>query len=48
MTNSSRITKIGLLILGVLLVASASWAQQCPPAAEATRQGVRTRFVRAN
>jgi hypothetical protein len=34
MTNSIRITKIGLLILGVLLVASASWAQQCPPAAE--------------
>ena len=34
MTNFSRIRKIGLLTFGVLLVASASRAQQCPPAAE--------------
>src|SRR5215813_4042113 len=34
MTNSSRVTKIGLLVFGVLLLGSASWAQSCPPAAE--------------
>jgi hypothetical protein len=34
MTNSSRVTKIGLLVFVVLLVASVSWAQSCPPAAE--------------
>src|SRR5690242_19087080 len=34
MTNFSRITKIGLLTFGVLLLASVSWAQQCPPAVE--------------
>jgi len=33
MTNSSHITRINLLILGLLLLASASWAQKCPPAA---------------
>jgi hypothetical protein len=33
MKNSSRIV-IGLLVLGTLLLASASWAQTCPPAAE--------------
>jgi hypothetical protein len=34
MTNSSRVAKIGLLVFGILLLASASWAQNCPPAAE--------------
>jgi len=34
MTNSSRITKISLLIFGLLVLASASGAQTCPPAAE--------------
>jgi len=34
MTNSSRVTRIGLLVFGVLLLAPASWAQSCPPAAE--------------
>lgn len=34
MTNSSRVSKIGLLFFGILLLASASWAQKCPPAAE--------------
>ena len=34
MTNSSRITKIGFLVFGILLLASAAWAQSCPPAAE--------------
>jgi hypothetical protein len=38
MTNSSRITKIGLLILGLLLLASVSGAQKCPPAAEKIAQ----------
>ena len=38
MTNSSRITKISLLIFGLLLLASASWAQTCPPAAEKIAQ----------
>jgi hypothetical protein len=33
MTNSSRVTKIGLLI-GALFLASAACAQTCPPAAE--------------
>jgi hypothetical protein len=33
MTNFSRITKISLLIFGLLVLASASWAQKCPPAA---------------
>jgi hypothetical protein len=32
--TTSRITKISLLIFGLLLLASASWAQKCPPAAE--------------
>jgi hypothetical protein len=36
--NSSRITKISLLIFGLLLLASASWAQKCPPAAEKIAQ----------
>ena len=34
MTNSRRVTKIGLVVFGVLLLASASWAQKGPPAAE--------------
>jgi hypothetical protein len=34
MTNFSRVTKIGFLVFGVLLLASACWAQSCPPAAE--------------
>ena len=34
MTNSIRVSRIGLLIFGVLLVASAAWSQSCPPAAE--------------
>ena len=34
MTNSSRVTKVRLLAFGVLLLASASWAQNCPPSAE--------------
>ena len=38
MTNSSRITKISLLIFGSLVLASASWAQKCPPAAEKIAQ----------
>ena len=35
MTNSSLISKIGLLVFGILLLTSVSWAQKCPPAAEA-------------
>src|SRR5580704_15367655 len=38
MTCSSRITKISLLIFGLLLPASASWAQKCSPAAEKIAQ----------
>src|SRR5438128_648974 len=38
MTNFSRITKIGLLIFGLLVLASASWSQKCPPAAEKIAQ----------
>jgi hypothetical protein len=38
MTNSSCITKIGPLVFGILLLASASWAQKCPPAAEKIAQ----------
>ena len=34
MTNSSRASKIGLLVFGILFLASASGAQTCPPAAE--------------
>jgi len=34
MTNSSLVTKIGLLLFGILFPASASRAQSCPPAAE--------------
>jgi hypothetical protein len=34
MKNSSRFTKICLLVFGILLLVSASWAQKCPPAAE--------------
>ena len=34
MTNSSRVTDIGLLVSGILLLSSAAWAQSCPPAAE--------------
>src|SRR5215831_6038182 len=34
MTNSSRFTKIGFLVFGALLLASACWAQSCPPAVE--------------
>ena len=38
MTNSSRIAKISLLIFGLLVLASASWAQKYPPAAEKIAQ----------
>ena len=38
MTNYSRITKMGLLILGLLALASVSWSQTCPPAAEKIAQ----------
>jgi hypothetical protein len=38
MTNSSRTRKISLLIGGFLVLASASWAQKCPPAAEKIAQ----------
>lgn len=34
MANSSRVTKIGFLVFGALLLASATWAQNCQPAAE--------------
>ncbi len=34
MTNSSRVSKMGFLVFGILLLASVSWAQSCPPAAE--------------
>src|SRR5215831_1977856 len=34
MTNSSRVTKIGFLAFGILLLTSAAWAQNCPPSAE--------------
>jgi hypothetical protein len=34
MTSSNWITKSGLLAVATLLLASASWAQSCPPAAE--------------
>ncbi len=34
MTDSSRVTKVRLLAFGVVLLASASWAQNCPPSAE--------------
>jgi hypothetical protein len=34
MTNAIRVMMIRLLAFGVLLLASASWAQNCPPAAE--------------
>jgi len=34
MTNSSRVTKIGLLVSGILLLTSTAWPQSCPPAAE--------------
>jgi hypothetical protein len=38
MTNFSRITKISLLIIFVLGLASASWSQKCPAAAEKIAQ----------
>src|SRR5258708_34484065 len=38
MTNSRRITKISLLIVGLLVLASASWSQKCPPSAEKIAQ----------
>ena|SRR5215469_7345937 len=38
MTNSSRVTKVRLLAFGVLLLASAPWAQNCPPSAEKSRR----------
>ena len=38
MTNSSRITKICLLMFGLMVLVSASWAQKCPPAAEKIAQ----------
>ena len=38
MTNSSLIKNIGLLVFGLLVLASASWAQKCPPAAEKIAQ----------
>jgi len=34
MTNASRVPVIGLLLLGVLVLAATSWAQQRPPIAE--------------
>ena len=34
MTNSSRVTNIGFLVFGVVFLASAACAQNCPPAAE--------------
>lgn len=34
MTNSSRVTKVDLLVFGALLLASVSWAQSCAPIAE--------------
>src|SRR5215471_8795391 len=34
MTNSSRVSRIGLLVFGILILASACWAQTCPPAVE--------------
>ena len=34
MTSSNWIKKTGLLFFGISLLASASWAQSCPPAAE--------------
>ena len=34
MTHSIRVTKVGLLVFGALLLASVSWAQSCPPIAE--------------
>src|SRR5262245_40075626 len=33
MTNSSSVAKIGLVVSGILLLASACGAQSCPPAA---------------
>ena len=46
MTNSIRVTKIGFLVFGALLLASATWAQNCPPAAEriAKAYGLEARF----
>ena len=38
MTTLSRTTKISLLIFGLLVLASASWAQKCPAAAEKIAQ----------
>jgi len=34
MTNTSRVTKIGLLFLGILVLAATSWAQTRPPIIE--------------
>lgn len=34
MTNSTLVSKIGLLVSAMLLLGSAAWAQTCPPAAE--------------
>src|ERR1700757_3215657 len=34
MPNSSRVAKIGLLVFGIVLLASAARAQNCPPATE--------------
>jgi hypothetical protein len=34
MTNFSRVTKIGFLVFGASLLALATWAQNCPPAAQ--------------
>ena len=34
MTNFSRVSKISLLVCGILFLTSAAWAQSCPPAAE--------------
>jgi hypothetical protein len=38
MTNFSRITKIAVLILGLLVVVSTCWSQKCPAAAEKIAQ----------
>jgi len=38
MTNSSRTRKISLLIVGLLVLAPASWSQNCPPAAKKIAQ----------
>ena len=34
MTNASRVTRMGILAFGVLVLAATSWAQTLPPTAE--------------